>query len=197
MTGKPTPLQVADRLHQEANQIVYDRGIDRILQLYGEVFYTGSYFLNVMVWPDIDITIVLESDPPSIEDFFEIGAEVAKIDSVISLKFNNFFSLQAEDLPEGLYWGVRLDVENREWKIDLWARDREALEENRATMERMCQMMDEETRKLIVEVKYSLLTPEGRTPFSSGYKIYEAILFEGLRERKDIIAYLVERGIQI
>ncbi|MFC1714968.1 hypothetical protein ACFL6S_14970 [Candidatus Poribacteria bacterium] len=199
MRSNLTPLDIANRLHEEADQIVYGSGIDRILQSYGEVFYTGSYFLNVMVWPDIDITMVLESDPPSIEDFFRMGTEIAKTDGVISLGFTNFFRRQSPDLPEGLYWGGRLNMGSRDvlWKMDLWARDREALEENRVMMERMRQMMDEETRKLIVEVKHSLLTPEGRTPFLSGYKIYEAVLFEGLRERKDIIAYLRERGIEV
>ena len=83
------------------------------------------------------------------------------------------------------------------WKIDLWAKNREALAENRAEMEQISQMMDEETRKFIVEVKHSLLTPEGRTPFLSGYKIYQAVFYEGLREKEDIIAYLRERGIEI
>jgi hypothetical protein len=197
MTDKPTPLEIADVLHKGADQIVYGRGIDEILQPYGEVFYTGSYFLNVMVWPDIDITMAMESHPPSIRDFFQIGTEIAGIDGVVSLKFNNFFRLGAEDLPEGLYWGIRINMEDREWKIDLWARDRGALVENRATMGRMRQMMDEKTRKLIVEVKYSLLTQEGRTPFLSGYKIYEAVFFEGLRKQEDILAYLKEHGVQI
>ena len=56
------------------------------------------------------------------------------------------------------------------------------------------QMMDEETRKLILEVKYSLLTPEGRTPSLSGRHIYRAVLFEGLRKKKEILAYLSEVG---
>jgi hypothetical protein len=55
--------------------------------------------------------------------------------------------------------------------------------------------MDEEKRKLILDVKHSLINAEGRTPFLSGYHIYRAVLFEGLTEREEIVAYLREQGI--
>ena len=190
-------LEFADGLRAEADQIIYGGGIDDLLQAYGDVFYTGSYFLDVMAWPDIDITMALDHDPYSIEAFFELGAKIARIDNVISLKFINFFMPDARNLPEGLYWGTRLNAENRSipWKIDLWAKDKEALEEDRRAMQRTRQMMDEEARKLILEVKYSLLTPEGRTPPLSGRHIYRAVLFEGLRKKEEILAYLNEVGV--
>ena len=139
MAEKADILELADGLRKEADRIIYGKGIDKLLQPYGDVFYTGSYFLNVMVWPDIDITMALDPDPYSVEDFFEIGGKIARIDSVISLKFNNFFRLEVQDLPEGLYWGICLDMANRNtpWKIDLWAKDKEALAEDRATMQRI------------------------------------------------------------
>ena len=190
-------LELADGLRAEAGQIIYGGGIDDLLQAYGEVFYTGSYFLDVMVWPDIDITMALDPDPYSIEAFFELGAKIARIDNVISLKFINFYMPDVPDLPDGLYWGTRLKAENRSipWKIDLWAKGREALAEDRRAMQATQQMMDEATRKLILEIKYSLLTPEGRTPPLSGRHIYRAVLFEGLREKEGILAYLNEAGV--
>ena len=198
MVRRINVLDIADNLRKEADQIIYDKRINRILQSYGDVFYTGSYFLNTMAWPDIDITMTLKSDPYSIEIFFEIGREIARIDDIISLKFRNSYRLPGQGLPRGLYWGIRLDVGDWDmpWKIDLWARDKEALAEDRATMERVHQAMDEETRRLIIETKRSLLTPEGRTPPLSGFHIYEAVLFKGLRKEEDIVAYLKKQGIQ-
>lgn len=197
MVERVNILELADGLRKEADQIICGRGINDLLQPYGDVFYTGSYFLNTMVWPDLDITVAMDLDPYSIEHFFEIGAKIARIGNVISLKFDNFFRLRVQALPEGLYWGIRLDAENRDvaWEIDLWAKDKAALIEDRVTMQRIRQMMDEKTRRLILEVKYSLLTPEGRTPPLSGYQIYKAVLFRGLRKKEEIVGYLEEQGV--
>ncbi len=52
-------LEIAAKWHQEADQLIYDRGIDAILRSYGRVSYTGSYAINLMAWPDIDIDMVL------------------------------------------------------------------------------------------------------------------------------------------
>ncbi len=158
--------------------------------------YTGSYAINVMAWPDIDIYMVLEPYPFSTDDFFKMGKEIATIDGVLSLKFNNFLRQHEEGLPNGLYWGVRKTTCTTRWKIDIWATDTEYLEKNRAWMERIRRALDEETRRLIIEIKHSLLTPEGRTPVLSGYHIYEAVLFKGLRREEHIRTYLRQQGIE-
>ncbi len=125
-------VEIADRLHREAEEIIYERGLDEFLCAYGRVLYTGSYALNLMVWPDIDIHMILEPDPFSLDAFFKMGKAIAKIEGVISLKFNNFFRRQVEELPEGFYWGVRLDTGTRQppWKLDIWATAAEILAEN-------------------------------------------------------------------
>jgi len=192
-------IEIADNLHREADRIIYDSGIDKILNTYGNVFYTGSYFLNVMVWQDLDITIVMKPDPYSIEAFFEIGRKIARIDFVTSLRFDNFYKRKVQNLPEGLYWGIRFDSgnQNKPWKIDLWAKDKQSFAQDRTNMESILQKMDQETRKLIIETKHSLLTPEGRTLELSGYQIYKAILFEGLRCRDDVVSYLKAHDIKV
>ena len=152
-----------------------------ILRSYGRVSYTGSYAINLMAWPDIDIDMVLEPDPFLTDDFFKMGKEIVTIDGVLSLKFNNFLPQQVEGLTNGLYWGVRKTTWTTRWKIDISATDTEYLEKNRASMERIRRALDEETRRSIIQIKHALLTSEGRTPVLSGYHIYEAVLFKGLR----------------
>ena len=38
---------------------------------------------------------------------------------------------------------------------------------------------------------------KARTPFTSGYYIYEAILFKGLKATHGIINYLKEKGVKL
>jgi len=66
------------------------------------------------------------------------------------------------------------------WKVDLWAVEEECLEEDRAETEHLLKAMDSGNRKLIIEVKHSLLTAEGRSPMLSSYHVYQAVLVKGL-----------------
>jgi hypothetical protein len=191
-------LELADRLHCEAARIIYGCGLDAILRSYGKVFYTGSYYLELMAWPDIDIHMVLEPDPLSLDAFFEMGRKIAKLEGVFSVKFANHIRRPVAGLPQGFYWGVRLDTGGWKmpWKIDIWATEEHDFAANQALMERIGGALDAEKRELIIRIKRSLLTPEGRTPVLSGYHIYEAVLFKGLATEAEVRAYLREHEIE-
>ena len=105
-------MNVADKLEREANSIIFDRGLDSVLKDYGEVVYKGSYFLKVMVWPDLDIDVVLQPDPYAIDTFFELGKKLAELPGVWGMHFRNCITHPHKQLPRGLYWGMRLDRVN-------------------------------------------------------------------------------------
>ena len=196
--GQPQALAVAEALHSEADRVLHATGLDPLLRSYGTVAYTGSYLLDVMAWPDIDIHMVMEPDPLSLDRFFELGRELAGLDGIFRLNFRNVHRAPIQGLPRGLYWGMRLDTGSppTTWKLDLWATEADDLEANLALMSRFQKAMDDESRRRIVETKRALLTPAGRTPVLSGVHIYEAILFRGLRALDDIRAYLREQGVE-
>ena len=50
-------LERAARLRTEADQVMELIGLAGILHPYGEITFSGSYFLDVMVYPDIDLYI--------------------------------------------------------------------------------------------------------------------------------------------
>lgn len=192
-------IEHSESLNNEANKIIYQKGIDKILRKYGTVNYTGSYRFNVMAWEDIDISMVLNNDIYSIDTFFQIGREISKIDNVIEMKFQNFLNSEIIGLPKGLYWQIRYksEISNRVWKIDLWATDNVVLNENLSYINKVIEKIDNQSRYKIISTKYSILDSEGRTPFNSGYYIYDAILFQNLIEHEEIIKYLKLNGIEL
>lgn len=190
--------EIADKLRKEADEILHGgRGIDRVLRSFGRVHYTGSYALDLMAWPDIDITMVLDGEPYSFDAFFKMGRQLAQVDGVDKIEFWNSLNWDVHNLPKGLYWGVRLNAGDWDvpWKIDVWAASEKEFKANQALMKRLKAELTDEARGLIVEIKHSLITPEGRTPQGSGYYIYEAVLCKGLRTAKDILAYVRDHGI--
>lgn len=190
-------IELARRLRQEADDILHQRGLEAILRAYGRVSPTGSYALDAMAWPDLDINMVLEPDPHSTRSFFRLGEQVAALGGVISMRFNNCLVRRIEDWPKGLYWGVRLETPRQPipWKIDIWAHDAYQFADNMALMDRIQAAMTADARRSIIEVKHALLTPEGRTPVLSGYHIYQAVLFEGITDLEGIRNYLRRQGV--
>ena len=191
-------VEIADALRAEAEQIVVGRGIDAILQSHGDVLYTGSYALGTMAWPDVDVDMTLQPDPVSLDAVFEMARELASVEGVFKVQFDNFRIRRLEPFPVGYYLGLR--VRRTDWndflKVDIWMTGPEHMARTRAWTKRVSDAMNEDARRLIVEIKQSLLTPEGRTPEGSGYHICEGVLFNGLRTVAEARRYLRDRGVE-
>ena len=52
--GDISPLDLASRLRLEADDVLQLIGLERVARTYGTLAPTGSYFLDTMVYPDID-----------------------------------------------------------------------------------------------------------------------------------------------
>lgn len=189
----------AKKLHKEADKLLYKQGLHDILKKHARVFYTGSYYLDLMVWPDIDIYISIFDDPFDKQIFFEIGNQLAQLPQVISLKFQDHHTYPHKLLPDGLYWNIRInnDQFKTPWKVDIWALDSDSIEQALQDIEQIKQQLNEQNRLKILKIKESLINEKGRTPILSGYHIYQAILFKGITDRDEIVRYLKKKGIYI
>jgi len=103
----------------EASRLLHSGGLQGILERHGIVVPTGSYYLDLMAWRDLDLYLI--EDDASAEDFFLLGAEINSLLGPVKMSFRNELIGQAEGLPAGLYWGVYLGDERAgAWKIDIW-----------------------------------------------------------------------------
>jgi hypothetical protein len=187
------PLERANKLRQEADKVLGLVRLNDILRPYGKVFSTGSYFLDVMVYPDIDLYITTVS----LDQLFEIAAQIARCDLVTEVLF-----AKTDDpvrLPEGLYLKPRVDYGEwgRPWKIDLWSLSEEVIQQNVEELRHFQKKMTPDLREQIITYKLSVMTSQKRTPKYSGYYIYKAFIDEGLTDFKHVTQYLISCGIQI
>jgi hypothetical protein len=187
------PLEQSNKLRQEADLVLgYVRLYD-ILRPYGKVLYTGSYFLNVMVYPDIDLYIT----KVSIDELFEIGAQIASCELVTQVVFER--TDDPVHLPEGLYLKSRVNYGewDRPWKIDVWSLKEEIILQKMEDMQQFQRKMTPTLRKQIIRYKLSVMTSQKRTPKFSGYYIYKAFIDEGLTDFESVTRYLISHGIQM
>ena len=186
------PIERSLRLREEADFIIQEVNLYEVLSPYGRIVPTGSYFLNLMMYPDIDLYI----SKVSINQLFEIGAQLASSEKVFQVVFEKS---RTPRLPGGLYLKPRIDYGDwgRFWKVDIWSLEDSVIEEMMKEVYRFKQEMTERLREQILKYKYSVLTAGNRTPMYSGYFINKAFIDEGLSDLGDVTRYLIDNGIQM
>lgn len=186
------PIERSSRLREEADFIIQEVNLCEVLSPYGRIVPTGSYFLNLMMYPDIDLYI----SKVSINQLFEIGAQLARSEMVFQVVFEKS---RTPRLPDGLYLKLRIDYGDwgRFWKVDIWSLEDSVVDEKMKEMYRFKQEMTECLREQILKYKYSVLTARNRTPMYSGYFIYKAFVDGGLSDFGDVTQYLIDNGIQM
>lgn len=192
MIHSEDPLERATSLRAEAGFILEEIQLFNILEPYGQVVLTGSYYLDLMMYPDIDLYI---SSIP-INKLFDISTRLASLQLVFQIVFEKS---QDAGLPGGLYLKARLNYGNwgRPWKIDIWSLDDAIIKVKLAETEHFKRRLTAELRQQILKYKYSILTSRLRTPMYSGYYIYKAFLDEGMTDFNQVTQYLVEHGISM
>jgi hypothetical protein len=187
---KNESLERAGRLKLEAGQVMDSICLMESLLPLGEVSFTGSYFLDVMVYPDLDLYVPMTG----IENIFAAVGRMASNPGVKRVTYEN------EDHPGmqgGLFMNLRVNLGDwgHHWKVDIWWLNANLLHEKMEIMLRYKKMLTPDLRSQIILYKTSLLNNAGRTPRYSGYFIYKAFLDEGLRDPAEITGYLIANGI--
>jgi hypothetical protein len=207
------PIERASALRQEADVVMREIGLLDILSRYGEITFSGSYFLDVMAYPDIDLYL----SRVTVAQMFEIGRQLAESELVREVVFAKS---KEPNLPGGLYLKPRIDYGEkpegfslkkppaqsagelhgdwgRLWKVDIWSLDDAIIEQQMRDMRRFKERMTPQLRERIVAYKVSVLTSAHRTPMYSGYFIYKAFFDEGMTDFARVTQYLVEQGIRM
>ncbi len=187
-----TPQERSARLKKEADELLQKIGLKELCRNIGEITFTGSYFMDLMMYPDIDLYL----PPAKPHQLFEIAASLTENHPVVRV---NFLNGGPGPLKDALYIKPVIAIGDweRPWKIDIWAVDQVFIEGKNAELKCLVQKMTPEQRELILDYKFSVLNEQGRTPMFSGIYIYHAVIDHGLTAFSDITAYLRENSINI
>jgi len=186
-------LALDETLRAEADEILWERGLHRLLAGYGEVYPAGSYALRLMVWRDLDVYLVAPGI--TVDAFFRLGRRIAELLKAPRMHYRNERVGHTPDLPRyGLYWGVYLGDERADaWKIDLWAMDEEEHSRLQAHLGAIEARLSSEARRRILRIKSAVwMLPSYRLRYSS-QDIYQAVLDHGVADVDAFDAYLSKR----
>ena len=182
----------------EADKILHNYGLLRIMNKYGKPVLTGSYVLGLMTWRDLDIN--LEINELTEKRFFQMGGEIASTLKPYRISFRNEFLTGRAQMPVGFYYGIHTNIlgSPEEWKIDIWALDTEQINRGKKELAELRARIDDTNRLFILEIKSRFCKhPEYRHGIYS-IDIYDAVIEHGIRTVEEFSTYLKEnRGIDI
>jgi hypothetical protein len=186
------PIERATRLKNEADELLQEIKLAERCRHIGRLTPTGSYYLDLMMYPDIDLYL----PPATPRKMFQIVTGLVEEHPVMRV---NFLKGGSGPLEDGLYIKPVIAVGEweRPWKIDIWAISQSFIEEKTDEMNSYKMRMTPEQRELILNYKYSVLNEDGRTPYFSGIFIYQAVIDQGLWENSEITNYLRKNSIDI
>ena len=190
-------LKKADELQKEANSIINDKKLWQPLLDHGKIIVGGSTFLDLLVFPDLDVYFEINHNP------IDVLAQAAK--HFIKQKNIPKMDLQKDlhekylgQVPEGIFLQFRLNNGQRIWKVDIWSiNDPKVVSDKMKEVQHFKDIMTPKQRELILQVKTKLAAPFGRTPVFSSYNVYKAVLEEGVNDAEAVIDNLKAKGCNV
>ena len=163
-------------LHQEASELLDKEGLLPMLSTFGTTRVIGSYALDTMTWPDIDISMNLPNEQ-NVELFFEIAKRIATKFEITKMSYSNHFIRGFPGFDHGLYWGTQLRYRGREWKIDLWGYDDTDYQKHIADADALHRQLQRADRVAILRIKHVICQhPDYRGNVYNSMAIYRAVL---------------------
>lgn len=103
-------------LQKQADRLLYDFGLLKIIEAHGTVHIVGSYKMNMMIWNDLDINI--ESKNHSLEGIYRLAGDINDI--VKPYRFEGIYN----NKDDSYFYGCETNVSGERWNIDIWLRNK-------------------------------------------------------------------------
>lgn len=196
---KKTPIEISKELQDEANKLINEEDLLELFLQYGYVCFTGSYELELMIWPRIEVYLLLDNNPYDIDAFIDIGDAIAKTYDTLEMQFQNHLESPDEGDAQQMHWSIKIARENQSnpWQLDIYAMNVDNFEDQMERDDELKKKINKENRELILKTKHSLLTKKGIPPFEIENAIHKAVLSEKILNKNKLVQYLKKEGINL
>lgn len=191
--------ETAKSIRTNARKILETKKIEDILKNAGDLFYTGSYALDLMTWNDIDMQLVPKDGLCPIDILGDFLKYISKDPGFIEGKMIRFNGTYKPKMPRGVYLGIQLDSPEYggRWKFDIWVLSKEDFKKNRDFIQEIQKKLDPCTRKLILELKHEIMAGDERMPQMGSHFLYQAVLLNGIRNKEDLCQFYISQGMDL
>ena len=186
-------VEYARQLRREATALLDKEGLLSMLKAVGTTQVIGSYALDTMTWPDIDISMNLPQ-AQNVELFFELAQRIATKFEITKMSYSNHYIRNFPGYDHGLYWGIQLRYAGTEWKVDLWGYNDTDYQRHIAEANELFRQLQQADRLAILRIKYVICQqPEYRGNVYNSMAIYRAVLEDKVESVDGFNAWLQKK----
>lgn len=178
-------LKWASEFKSIADEILDETDVINILSELGEVNLVGSYRLNVMYQPDLDLTV--NSDSPSLENAGLVTLKLIKSGKFQTVSFTDMYNNRLPGKSRGYYWKLTVTKNNVLWKFDIWysTKDQDFAIKSTIKYEKLLKN-NPNKRELILSFKKQLSDGSKYVEGVTSVQIYDAVLNKGADNVKKV-----------
>ena len=176
-------------LKSSGDKILYGEGLLNILSTLGEVKIVGSYDLDLLVNPDIDITIKVEEY--DIEKYFQVCTKIAQSIKPKRIKYvdQSIAKFKAFPFESGLFLGLTIPREDFEWGVDIWLFTPEIFEERIKFHNMIKEKLNTTNKETLLRIKKDIYK-------ESNYKsidLYNAVLDDNINSIDEFYSWYFDK----
>lgn len=172
----PDPLAISTKFKSEADEIFQQTKLLDVLSAYGTVHIIGSYVLDVMARPDLDIFVTASEN--DLQKAKAIMHQILDLDYFYEIAFADHVAVQLWSNIRGYYIQPHKLIGDHDWKLDIWLSTDEFF--NNKTQEYLTRLEKSdktaELRAKIIELKLHFRNGEKYRDKINGEKIYKTVL---------------------
>lgn len=183
-------------LQDEASEVADELRLYELLSQAGKPVRVGSSALGLMVWRDLDMTVICSRLNQQL--IAQIASELMLHAGVRELKFINDTGVYNTDpaYPDGLYIGLKYkSQQGKEWKMDIWFVDEPERQPDLKHIVTMPEQLTQERREAILQIKSDWASRDEYGKTVRSFDIYTAVLEENIRTPEQFQAWLGQRSM--
>lgn len=163
--------QHSSNTKRQAKTLLESTKLLDILKKFGDVHLIGSYPLNIMYGPDIDIIVETKNIRRSSVDALQ---EIVEKSLFRKIEYGDFVKFPTENRPVGYILVLKAVVEGVKWEVEVWFLEDASKQLNYNKL--LGSQLTEQNRIEILKAKHLRETSNTSKHKLSSYEIYQQIL---------------------
>lgn len=155
----------------QAKEILESTKLLDILNKYGDVHMIGSFPLNIMYGPDIDILVETKNIKKS---SLEALQEIAEKSVFRKIEYGDFVNFPKTNRPSGYILVLKTEIGKVEWEIEVWFLDNASSQLE--YQKQLGSKLTEQKRIEILQAKHKRGSSKISKESLSSFEIYKKIL---------------------
>ncbi len=175
-------------IYEKADDLMYNHGLLKLLQKYGDVHIVGSYTMGIMTWNDLDF--YMDKSKLNTQNYYQLTSDI--LEKAIPIHFNGELDIK----NKSAFLGFETEMSGDRWNIDIWWKDKVEIDDSIVYAHNIIHLIQEkpELKNAIMKIKQDLII-RGFYGFNKGKKhyhskeIYNAVFNEGILTTEQFLQF--------